>query len=75
MRRTYAGANPASSPIVLFTGRPYALSTHSGIRARLAADGNEARYSVGVIPYARRKLEVNEPTLVRPTRMQMSATE
>ena len=41
---------PASSSIVLFTGRPYALSTHSGIIARLAADGNEARYCVGVIP-------------------------
>ena len=39
------------------------MSTQSGIIARLAADGNDARYAVGVTPYARRKLEVNDPTL------------
>ncbi len=60
---------------MLFTGGPYAFSTHSGIIARLAADGNDARYRVDVTPYARLKLKVNDPTLVSPTRMQMSATE
>jgi hypothetical protein len=41
----------------------------------LAAGGYAARYAVGVIPYARPKLVVNEPTLRRPTRKQMSETE
>jgi len=63
-----------SSPIVLLPGRPWALSTQSGTRARLAADGKDARYRVGVTPYALAKLDVNDPTLVSPTCMQMSAT-
>ena len=45
-----------------------------GIRARSAAGGKAARYSVGDFPNARRKLVVNEPTLRSPTVKQMSAT-
>ena len=45
-----------------------------GIRARLAAGGYAARYAVGERPNARPKLVVNEPTLLRPTVKQMSAT-
>jgi hypothetical protein len=47
---------------------------HGGIGTRLAADGPRLRYSCGDIPNLRVKLEVNEPTLVSPTCMQMSAT-
>ena len=42
--------------------------------AAFAAGGNAARYSVGVIPYARRNDVVNEPTLVSPTLRQTSST-
>jgi len=49
--------------------------THGGITARFSAGGKFARYAVGVMPKWRAKLDVNDPTLVSPTRMQMSATE
>ncbi len=45
-----------------------------GTSARAAAGGNDARYSVGVLPKVRLKLVVKEPTLVRPTSRQISAT-
>jgi hypothetical protein len=44
------------------------------MRMRVEAGGCAARYAVGDIPYARPKLVVNEPTLVRPTSKQISAT-
>ena len=44
------------------------------MRASIEAGGWAARYAVGDIPNIRRKLVVNEPTLERPTDMQMSAT-
>ena len=56
-------------------GRPYTRTTQLGTTAHADAGGNEARYAVGDIPNARRKLVVNEPTLCSPTAMQMSATE
>jgi hypothetical protein len=49
--------------------------THGGITAKVSGGGNEALYAVGGLPKWRVKLEVNDPTLVSPTRMQMSATE
>ncbi len=36
---------------------------HVGMRTRSAAGGWAARYADGLQPYARPKLEVNEPTL------------
>ncbi len=39
-----------------------------------AAGGYAARNAVGVKPNVRRKVSVNEPTLLRPTDMQMSVT-
>jgi hypothetical protein len=47
----------------------------AGTIALAAAGGYEARYAVGVTPYVRLKVVVNEPTLWRPTEKQMSATE
>jgi hypothetical protein len=46
----------------------------AGTRAILLAGGCAARYAVGVEPNMRRKLVVNDPTLVSPTMQQMSAT-
>jgi hypothetical protein len=60
---------------VLDGGRAYAWRTHVGGRTRFAAGGYAERYAVGVIPYARPKLVVKEPTLLRPTMKQMSETE
>jgi len=45
-----------------------------GIRARWAAGGCAARYASGVVPKARLKLVVKEPTLRRPTAKQMLET-
>ena len=42
-----------------------ALTLHARMSRR--AGGNDARYSEGVIPWTRRKLVVNVPTLVSPT--------
>ena len=39
----------------------------AGTRAMCEAGGNEARYAVGDCPNVRVKLDVNEPTLCRPT--------
>lgn len=47
----------------------------AGIRAYLAAGGMSARYAAGVLPYTRPNVVVKEPTLDRPTMVQMSATE
>jgi hypothetical protein len=47
----------------------------AGILANIDAGGWLARYAVGDRPNIRRKLVVNEPTLDRPTDMQISATE
>ena len=56
-------------------GRPWARRTQAGISACSDAGGNDARYAVGVIPYARVKLVVNEPTLLRPTAKQIVTTD
>ena len=48
---------------------------HDGTRASEEAGGWAPRYAVGVMPYVRPKLVVNDPTLLRPTVKQMSATE
>jgi hypothetical protein len=44
------------------------------MRTRVAAGGCAARYAVGVHPYVLPKLVVNDPTLLKPTVKQMSAT-
>ena len=51
------------------------LARERGWTRFAAAGGTACRYAVGVTPYVRLKLEVNEPTLCRPTETQMSATE
>ena len=56
-------------------GRPYARITQDGTSARADAGGNVARYAVGGAPKVRVKLVVKEPTLLRPTAKQISATE
>jgi hypothetical protein len=68
-------AADASSRNVRCWGRPYARSTQAGIKAWACAGGKADRYAVGDIPYMRLKLVVNDPTLSRPTAMQMSATD
>src|SRR5665213_2085621 len=44
------------------------------MRTRVVAGGCAARYAVGVHPYVLPKLVVNDPTLLKPTVKQMSAT-
>src|SRR5690242_4365065 len=64
-----------SSRNLLDCGRAYACNTHVGIRTWVEAGGFAARYAVGESPYVRPKLVVNDPTLLRPTSKQTSATE
>src|SRR4029450_8941051 len=74
LRRYPPTARPSSRNL-LPCGRAYAWSTQVGTRARVSAGGCAARYSVGVRPYVRPNVVVNEPTLLRPTVKQMSAID
>ena len=65
----------ASSRNVRFCLRLYARATQAGTTAQAEAGGKDARYAFGDMSYSRVNDVVNEPTLVSPTDMQISATD